>query len=356
MSLISCSQLEDYTIRILDEANEILDKVNSDEDASEKEREFSERMERQEEPASAIELTETTCLGERGTCEEVGNRYLSTIWEEAFYILEGPIADDTYMEYSYHPIVSYLVDGNEIYDPITETDDTTYDYFLYDTDLHYEIWEQMDAIMPEDRDMLEVLIYYTDGEMNELASVEPTEEDPTKWILNIDIQDIDDTYIFINTIVHEYGHLLTLNDTQIETIMDPYLIEENPVKVVKLKASCHTYFTDFGCAREDSYIHAFYDQFWYGDLEKDWHTVNLYDEWEIYEFFERNYDDFIHDYAASSIYEDITESWTYFVFSERFYYPVDNWEKKVNFFYDYPELVELRAEILRNVATYLEET
>ncbi len=360
--LVGCSFADEYTANFFQDAEEVLEdmheadegeyaseidpKVHTDNSIGEEEQSDKERQE----PVAE----EGFCLGEMGTCEEVGNRYLEELGLYASSILEGPVSDGLTKRQFYEPIVSYLVDGEQIVDPIPETDDTAYDTFIENTAEHERIWEQINAVIPKDkRDMLEVLIFYTDGKMNELASVEPTEYDPTKWMLNIDIKDVDDPYIFINTIVHEYGHLVTLNDSQIDTIEDTYLATNNPDQYEALQSSCPTYFTDFGCARQGSYLHDFYEQFWQGEIEDEWLTLDPFNEWEVYDFFERYYDEFLHDYAATSIYEDITESWTFFVFSEKLYYPTEVWEEKVNFFYQYPELVQLRAEILKNVAELL---
>ena len=50
------------------------------------------------------------------------------------------------------------------------------------------------------------------------------------------------------------------------------------------------------------------------------------------------------DYAATNPGEDIAESWTHFVINDK---PSGDSiaDQKVRFFYDYPELVELRDKI-----------
>jgi len=58
-------------------------------------------------------------------------------------------------------------------------------------------------------------------------------------------------------------------------------------------------------------------------------------------FYDAHQDQFITDYAATSPGEDIAESWTEFVMSER---PAGNStiDRKILFFYNYPELVQIR--------------
>ena len=102
----------------------------------------------------------------------------------------------------------------------------------------------------------------------------------------------------------------------------------------------------------NSYINQFFDRFWqylYADweqidLEEDKNTrsTKLEDFYKIYE------DQFLSDYAATSPLEDIAESWTFFVLSPK---PelTSIANEKILFFYEYPELVELRSQILEQI-------
>jgi hypothetical protein len=70
----------------------------------------------------------------------------------------------------------------------------------------------------------------------------------------------------------------------------------------------------------------------------------------LYNFYKTHQDQFVDDYATTHPTEDIAESFAYFVFNPK---PTGNSvrEQKVAFFYEYPELVELRANILGNLCT-----
>ena len=63
------------------------------------------------------------------------------------------------------------------------------------------------------------------------------------------------------------------------------------------------------------------------------------------DFYKIYQDQFLTDYAATSPLEDIAESWAFFVLSPK---PELNSiaNEKILFFYEYPELVALRQEIL----------
>jgi len=61
-------------------------------------------------------------------------------------------------------------------------------------------------------------------------------------------------------------------------------------------------------------------------------------------FYENNAEAFVTDYAATSIAEDIAESFSYFVMKDK---PTGSAvkDKKVQFFYEFPVLVQLRTKI-----------
>ena len=66
------------------------------------------------------------------------------------------------------------------------------------------------------------------------------------------------------------------------------------------------------------------------------------------DFYNTYQDQFLTDYAPTSPAEDIAESWAFFVLSPK---PEMNSiaNEKILFFYEYPELVQLRAQILNQI-------
>ena len=56
---------------------------------------------------------------------------------------------------------------------------------------------------------------FTDGPSNVLAAVEQSDNDPDKWVVEIDVEDLQDKDELAFTVVHEDGHLLTLNSEQV---------------------------------------------------------------------------------------------------------------------------------------------
>lgn len=199
------------------------------------------------------------------------------------------------------------------------------------------------------------LVLMTDGEDEKTGALGALNENNKEWQLVIDPIDVDftsedETRITqsIYTLVHEFGHLLTLNHTQIKPAEKKKLTEGNP------------YVTIEGIATKESYINKFVEEFWGGGLLTEWdHIQKNFCVTEqksclekLYGLYKENYTDFLTDYAAESPEEDIAESWTAFVLGERYQNPETIAEKKVNFFYQFEELVYYRKIIKKNARKY----
>ena len=67
-------------------------------------------------------------------------------------------------------------------------------------------------------------------------------------------------------------------------------------------------------------------------------------------FYNTYQDQFLTDYAHTNPAEDIAESFTFFILSAR--PELDSIASEKNlFFYEYPELIELRMQILKNICS-----
>lgn len=108
-----------------------------------------------------------------------------------------------------------------------------------------------------------------------------------------------------------------------------------------------TIFPGEGCAKEGSYINALYQNYW-----KDIHDEFLDtgdDESKKQAFYEKYQDRFVTQYASTNPGEDIAECFTHFVIFDK---PTGDTyaNKKVQLFYNYPELVELRNYIRKSLS------
>jgi hypothetical protein len=222
-----------------------------------------------------------------------------------------------------------------------------------DRPTHEAIWNYFVAIIPpEQRNMVTEFTIFTDGKDNYLAAVAQTSADPKHWALQVDILDSASYYNLTYTLIHEQGHLLTLTAEQAPPDLAVYNNPDDQDIYDREASSCPQYFTGEGCSTSDSFINEFFNRFW-TDFYEEWQEIdNMEDEDEYYDelddFYETYQDQFLTDYAPTSPAEDIAESWTFFVLSPK---PELNSiaNAKILFFYEYPELVQLRQDILNRV-------
>ena len=250
-------------------------------------------------------------------------------------------------------LVTYVVSGNEIQDPYYEDVPASLQDEQDDTAAHQQIWDYFAALIPlEYRSMLAEFSIMTDGTDNILAAVAQTYDDPNLWGLEVDIADTSDYYYLSFTLVHEFAHLFTLGPDQVPPSIAIFNNPEDNDLYLQESSACTTFFPGEGCANPDSYMNAFYQEFWTG-IYDEWNEINLIeDEDQFYEalddFYYKYEDQFLTDYSVTHPAEDIAEAFGFFVFAEQ---PDGDTiaEQKILFFYQYPELVQLRSEILSNL-------
>lgn len=200
--------------------------------------------------------------------------------------------------------------------------------------LHIDIWEFVTKLIPVKYfgKVSQFELFYGDGDI--LGYVTPEDGrslDKWKFALAIDeakgIESIDLSNEFTYVVLHEYGHVLTLNDDQVD--------------VDTSEDSCNNYHTGEGCSNADSYINRIVDIGWTDILNQ-----NMTDSYEIYQQYP---DRFLSEYAATNPGEDIAEVFTGFVIQEN--KPSGNSisDQKIKAFYDFPELVKLRTEIRSSI-------
>jgi len=243
-----------------------------------------------------------------------------------------------------YALTTYQVSGNTISNPHNEKDIPA-DFVEYqnDTKNHERIWKFITDVIPADqRTMLGEFVIFSDGYDNVTGAVDQGAKEGT-WTIEADAVDSQNFNILSTTLVHEFAHMLTLNDKQ---------ITDNT-------STCDLYMTLDGCSQNNSYINTFYDAFWI-DIYDEWKSdVKLSKDGEVDEdgvatFYEKYTDQFVTDYAPTGPEEDIAESWTYFVFNGK---AKDDTiaKQKIEFFSTYPELVQLREKMLNGLCPYTEE-
>lgn len=268
--------------------------------------------------------------------------------DEVLVALEGDF--ENFEAISEEALITYEIDGNQIVNP--EESLVSDDMLAYqeDTDTHQKIWVYYaQLIPPEHRQDLTSFIIFTDGPDEVMAAVEQDWNDPEKWVLAVDIADANNPQELTYTLIHEFGHLLTLNAEQVEPDEDIFENPDDEDLYEEAMAACPQYFPGEGCSQPDSYINLFFQRFWV-DLYDEWDEINYVEDDDEYydaldDFYWEYQDHFVTDYAATNPGEDIAESWTHFVLQPK---PEGDTvsEQKVLFFYEFPELVDLREQIV----------
>lgn len=210
----------------------------------------------------------------------------------------------------------------------------------------FDIWKCIKEIVPSRYlNYISKLKLYTDGYENTLAYVTSDINRDNKWMICVDINDSfkNDGVLkerIKETIMHEFMHIITLNNSQMDN--------SNTSK---------TYTIAEGKLKEDAILNDFYNRFWskHEDYVKKEESIKPYsEEYNILtnNFYSLNKDEFITKYASSNPVEDIAETFIYFIKSD---IPLDNSIKsqKIRFLYTYTELIDIKNFILNNCKTTL---
>lgn len=290
---------------------------------------------------------------EGAVCVDVTGQIMQTLEDGGASTEE--YADESVTVFEETPLVTYEVSGDQIANPSLEDVPAELEEQQSDEVTQEQIWEYYAALIPADRrnNIVQYSIF-TDGVDNTLAMVSQTTTDPYTWALQVDIADTANYYSLTYTLIHEYGHLLTLGPDQVTPSEAVFNDPEN-VDILNEEANaCPDYFPGEGCSMPDSYINAFYNEFW-TEIADENMEISYEEDPDVNQelltaFYEKYQDQFVTEYAATNPEEDITESWTFFVLNDK---PAGDSiaEQKVLFFYNYPELVELRSVILSNLCT-----
>lgn len=251
-------------------------------------------------------------------------------------------------------LVTYLViNGDGLSQPRILQVPAEYKPYQQDTSAHLRVWDFFTSLVPaEQRKWIVRYTIFTDGNSNALAWVRRENSNNTRWEMGVDILDSTEPIDLTKTIIHETAHLVTLNPDQIVQNKD------FPNTPYQNKDACPQLNTSEGCSTPDSYIYKFYQKFWM-PIYEDW-LENVYkakskseEDYDraVGKFYSEYQNLFAQGYAATSIEEDMAVSFEYFIVN-----PMATGSsfsaKKMRFFYDYPELVALRQQMIQGMCSY----
>ena len=300
---------------------------------------------------TAVEPTQTHPLTEISSCPVVTDKILEVATD---YYPDNPGNENTEEPEELH-LVTYGVSGNQIKDPFLENVSTDLIPYQQDEADQRAIWNYFATLIPlQERSALAEYSIVTDGEGNLLAAVAQTSYDPILWELEVDIRDSGDRYNLTYTLIHEYAHLLTLGPDQVIPSVAVFKHPHDDDIFYAEASSCPDYFPGEGCSKSDSYINVFFNRFW-TDIHDEWQDINLIENDDKYysamqDFYAKYKDRFVTEYASTNPEEDIAEAFAFFVLSPR---PDGKGiaEEKILFFYAYPELVQLREDIITGICS-----
>ncbi len=190
---------------------------------------------------------------------------------------------------------------------------------------HQKVWELFCKAIPRQyRSRIVEFQLFTDGYSNILAYTaamgEAGAQDNTCFCITIDYYDAfdengqpRDQSKLLYTLVHEYGHVLLENETQIDLSRGEDLY-------------------DSAALVKGSFRKRYFDAFW-----RDSYQSYLGSYWEKPE-------NYVSGYAGNMFHEDIADTFAVFVFGSK---PTKNSvaEQKLRFFWEEQEMVTLRSEI-----------
>ncbi len=204
---------------------------------------------------------------------------------------------------------------------------------------HNEIWDLVTKIAPANQlERISEFMIYNGRVAGSSGFIVKKSADLSKWQLGLAIDKAYEGGFNSNgelayTIIHEYGHILTLNHTQLDATVS--------------ERSCTTYYPVEGCSYENSYINEMYDLYW-KDIENE-HRAAQSSQSDQMAFYTRHSDRFVTNYASTNPIEDIAEVFSVFITSDE--KPTGNSiaDRKVLLMYESSELVNFREHTRQNV-------
>ncbi len=209
--------------------------------------------------------------------------------------------------------------------------------FQNDIAKHQEIWELTKKVIPQNQmNLITEFLIFSGGSSGIAGYVVEKVDDLSKWHFAIAIDyayegGFNKDGELVHTLIHEFGHVLTLNITQVDaTISDE---------------DCMNYFTGEGCAKPEAYINLLQTRFW-ADIEDEFNAISTEEEHAA--FYTKYRDRFVTNYAATNPGEDIAEVFARFVIRAGGVNGNAITEQKIQLMYDAEELTAVRDYIRQN--------
>lgn len=229
-------------------------------------------------------------------------------------------------------LTTYRINGDDI-DKIKDYNvSNKYQPFQQDYARHLEIWQFVTRLLPYEfrSRLVEFEIFHGEDELlGYVAPINGNDLSRWKFALAIDaannLEEINFKDFFTYVVIHEYGHILTLNEQEIKNDFN----------------QCNTFEIQEGCPTSTSYINQNFQIGW-ADIYEEFQGLN---ENELGDFYNKYQSRFPSDYAATNPGEDVAEVFAFFITSETPPRGNSIADQKIKSMYQQPYLVDLRDKI-----------
>lgn len=266
-------------------------------------------------------------------CQYEDDGSFESTFTESTEVNTGP--EESQAEGEEGSLTLYRVAGNTIEKIKDYAVGTNLRPYQQDQGRHQEMWDYVRRLLPlaSRARIAEFEVFHGGGDL--LGYVSPiNEQDLSKWRFALaidaagDLSSIDFQSLFAFVTIHEYGHILSLNESQLNASTG--------------ESSCTHFHPGEGCSAPNSYINRLFLLGW----------ADIYDELDLEDpedIYYRYPERFVSEYAATNPGEDIAEVFSFFVTSA--VPPRGNSiaDQKIQLMYEYPELVALRADIRSSI-------
>lgn len=182
---------------------------------------------------------------------------------------------------------------------------------------------------------MSALVAANDPDNPILAAVAISNVEPLRWTLTVNVGQPIYRSRFPRVLLHEYAHLLALDDEQVD----------------RSGGTCATLHLPEGCLRPGSDLLRFHEAFW-DPLVPTTDAPAGSSGWSNYVDHE---DQFINSQAAMNVVEDFSESFVAFIIRDKPDPASGTWARKLLYFWDRPAYVAIRDHIWHWYGDYAPE-
>lgn len=202
---------------------------------------------------------------------------------------------------------------------------------------HREYFTRLFQLLPNEYvKKIKRLVVFNGRHSEHTAFVETIPPEHEVWMYAIDKDSLDrpDSVLSIELMVHELGHMVSYE----EILGVPKPAQTN----------CNTYFKLYGCPAANSFLAKFVSEFWSSaNLNRVADSAKLKNS---YNYYLKNKDEYVTDYAATSPEEDFSETFMYFVLDIST--SGKESQRKIDYLASFPAINSLKNEIIANKISF----